>query len=133
MSTDTVKQLIEAIEEVNGPLVESLSKGIPKETMQEDVLPQVSIPAREWFWRCITDEGQFLHLIDVMTTGVTRMANKGGFVMGRDFSIAQEDDLRVLLVSEAMNEWLTKQLPESRYATLQIALRLIEGDPDDEG
>ena len=133
MSTDTVRRLVEAIEEVNGPLVESLSRGIPKETLQEDVLPQVSIPAREWFWRCITDEGQFLHLIDVMTTGVTRMAGKVCFVMGRDFSIAQEDDLRVLLVSEAMNEWLIEQLPESRYATLQIALRLIEGDPDDEG
>ena len=132
MSTDTLTRLIEAIEEGNGPLVESLSKGLPKETMQQDVLPKGSIPAREWFWRCITDEEQFLHLIDVMTTGVTRMAGKGGFVMGRDFSIAQEDDLRVLLVSEAMNEWLIEQLPESRYATLQIALRLIEGDPDDE-
>jgi hypothetical protein len=132
MNTDTLTRLIDAIEAGDGDLVQSLAKGLPKEVMQEDVLPKVSIPAREWFWRCITSEEQFLHLIDMMTTGVTQMAGKAGFLMGRDFSLAQEDDLRVLLVTEAVNEWLIEQLPECRYATLQIALRLV-GDPDDAG
>ena len=126
-------ELIDAIEAGNGPLVQSLSEGLPKEVLQSDVLPKVSIPAREWFWRCITDEGQFVHLIDTMTTGVTQMASRAGFVVGKDFSIAQEDDLRVLLVTEVMNGWLIEQLPESRYATLQIALRLIGEDPSDAG
>jgi hypothetical protein len=96
------------------------------------VLPYVSIPSRLWFWQSITDPEQFQTLIDSMTTGTTRMLTKNGYGLGRDFSVAEEGSQRVLIVTESVNDWLVEQLPESRYATLQLALRFMTPQENDD-
>lgn len=132
--------LIEAVEAQDGPKALDLtrqlreSEGLEGSRLitQSQVLPCVSIPSRLWFWQSITDPEQFQQLIDAMTTGTTRMLTKSGYAFGRDFSIAQEGPQRVLIVTESVNDWLMEQLPESRYATLQLALRLMQSQEGDD-
>lgn len=132
--------LIEAVEIQDGPKTLDLTRQLreaegvegSRTITQSEVLPYVSIPSRLWFWQSITEPDQFDQLIDAMTTGTTRMLTKNGYALGRDFSIAQEGPQRVLIVTEPVNDWLVEQLPESRYATLQLALRFMTPQEDDD-
>lgn len=120
--------LQDSIEEYDLPEVKRLSELLPLEVIQKDVLPEVSIEARTWFWQEVTSARHFDFLMNSMRRAAVTILQDGDFVLGEDFSQAPSEDFSVLLVTPSANDYLESCLPPERYSTLQIMLRLVSED-----
>ena len=120
-------RLHEAIEHRDLAAVKTLSASLPRSVIQTDVLPDLTIESRLWFWRQVATVQQFRRLTESMLAAATKILSDGDFMLGRDYSVAAEDDMRILLVNDFANDFLAYVLPPERYATLQLILRFAQG------
>jgi hypothetical protein len=121
--------LIDAIERRDTASVDRLSGDLPMPVIQCDVLPEVAIDSRLWFWQNATTEEAFHRLVSTMQRAAVHILHEAGFALGKDFSLAPADGYSVLLVTPEANDLLRDELPAERYATLQLILRFAGGEP----
>lgn len=121
--------LQDAIEQRDMQEASSLASRVPMRLIQTDVLPELTIESRSWFWQNMTDEDTFRHLLDVMCSVANSILMDAGFAFGKDFSYAPLEQCTALLVTSEAAETLAGALPPERYATLQIILRTVREDP----
>ena len=119
------KLLIETIEQRDADEVVRLASAVPRPLIQRNVLPEVSIPSRTWFWRQVTTEEQFDLMISLMHKAAFSLLSDNEFRLGVHFSVAPLDDFPALLVCPEANAFLEEALPPERYCSLQMILRLV--------
>lgn len=95
-----------------------------QEYLRGEVLPCVSIQAREAFWRMTMREDQFADFIENMSMASVARLNAAGYQLGKDYSFAPgENGLRHLIVNDRARSFLAGLYEPSKFASLSIILR----------
>ena len=120
--------LFDAITTKDLPQVKQMVDELPRPLIEDEVLSYLEIADLVWFWQNVTDEESFQGLLEAMHSGTYALLIDAMFTLGVDFSYAPLDYGTAILVTEQVNEYLMDTLPEARYNTLQLILRLVQED-----
>lgn len=95
-----------------------------QEYFRGEILPCVSVRAREAFWREAMDDDQFEDFIENMVMASASRLDTAGYQLGKDYSFApREDGLRLLIVNDRARSFLGGLYEPGKFASLSIILR----------